>query len=366
MTMNADRVRRVEDGRELVGASAYRLRFQELFQLLPDGLLVTDDKGIILEANQAAAAVLRCPNEFLVGMPFGLFVAATYRHRFYDCLARLRSVAISDEFETQVGSRNEMRMVAVWVSRVDAGAGDVPENRFRWVVQDVTERRRVEAARDDLRRLVRVQEDERRRIARELHDTVSQLLTALLLGIRAVRDAGPLSPLALTRLDDLQRVAHELGRSARNLAVRLRPTVLDDLGLEPALGQLVGEWSAQTGLAIDFQTAGLESARLPAEVETVLYRVVQEALTNVAKHARAQQVSVVVSRHNGYVTAVVEDDGVGFDPKSAGSDRLGLIGMYERVALVGGELDIESTPGAGTTTIARVPVVDSNGRNGRG
>jgi PAS domain S-box-containing protein len=338
---------------------AYRLRYQELFEFAPDGYLVTDGQGLILEANHAAAAVLRCPKEFLVGKPLGLFVASGHRSRFYESLARLHTAASSDEFETQVGHRGQSRTVAVRVSFVEA-IGD-REATFRWLVRDITERRRVEAARDELlRRLVTAQEDERRRVARELHDSVGQLLTALLLGIRAVRDAGPLSSAALARLDDLQRLADELGRQIHDLAIRLRPTALDDLGLEAALGQLVGEWSARTGVAVDFQATGLESGRLRAELETILYRVVQEALTNVAKHARARQVSVVISRHDGSATAVVEDDGVGFDPEAVGEGRLGLIGMYERVALAGGELDIESTPGTGTTIIARVPLGDGH------
>jgi signal transduction histidine kinase len=214
--------------------------------------------------------------------------------------------------------------------------------------------RRVEERTDLLRKLARAQEDERRRVARDLHDSVGQLLAGLSLAVRAVATAGPLPPAAADRLADVQRVADELGRQVHGMAVRLRPTALDDLGLEAALGQLVGEWSARAEVPVDFQTSGLGGGRLPPEVETVLYRVVQESLTNVARHARATTVSVVVSRYDGTATAVIEDDGVGFDPESAGRGRLGLVGMGERVALAGGELDVESAPGAGTTIIARI------------
>jgi signal transduction histidine kinase len=213
-----------------------------------------------------------------------------------------------------------------------------------------------------LRKLASAQEDEQRRVARDLHDSVGQLLAGLSLAVKAVATAGPLPPAAADRLADVQRVADELGRQVHGLAGRLRPTALDDLGLETALGQLVGEWSARAGVPVDFQSSGLKDGRLPPEVETVLYRVVQEALTNVARHAwRApglpgSTVSVVVTRYEGTATVVIEDNGVGFDPESAGRGRLGLVGMRERVVLAGGQLDVESTPGAGTTILARIPL----------
>jgi signal transduction histidine kinase len=222
-------------------------------------------------------------------------------------------------------------------------------------------------ARDDLRRrLVTAQEDERRRVARELHDSVGQLLTGLALAFKAVAAAGHLPPLIAAKLTEAKRVADALGKEVHALAVRLRPTALDDLGLDAALRQLVADWSVQTGVPVDFQTAGLNGGRLPSESETVLYRVVQEALTNVARHARAGAVSVVVTRLDGMASTVVEDDGAGFDPDAAGRGRLGLLGMRERVELAGGELNVESTPGAGTAVIARIPVADAGRGNGRG
>ncbi|WP_437805144.1 GAF domain-containing protein [Sorangium sp. So ce1078] len=229
---------------------------------------------------------------------------------------------------------------------------------------EVRQRQRAEDVRTDLlRKIARAQEDERRRVARDLHDSVGQLLAGLSLAVKAVSGRDLLPPPATARLAEVQRLADELGRQVHALAVQLRPTALDDLGLTAALGHLVGEWSAQTKVPVDFQTVGLDGERLPAEAETALYRVVQEALTNVAKHARARQVSVVVGRHDGHATAVVEDDGLGFDPEAPGSGRLGLVGMRERVALAGGELDVESSPGAGTTVIARVPTGDGERRD---
>jgi signal transduction histidine kinase len=140
----------------------------------------------------------------------------------------------------------------------------------------------------------------------------------------------------------------------RRLAVELRPKALDDFGLLPALERLTATFSEQTGLPVDFQ-AVLPDERLAPEVETALYRIVQEALTNIVKHARASRVSVLLTRKSNSVTAVIEDDGAGFEPGRVGEDGLGLLGMRERVALVGGRIDVESRPGAGTALVAEVP-----------
>jgi signal transduction histidine kinase len=143
-------------------------------------------------------------------------------------------------------------------------------------------------------------------------------------------------------------------QDVRRLAVELRPKALDDFGLVPALERLTEGFSDQTGIAVDLEAAGI--ARLPAEVETALYRIVQESLTNVAKHADARTVSVVLTRHAGGVTTVIEDDGRGFDPPLAGRDRFGLQGMRERVQLLDGSLRVESRSGAGTTLVVQVPL----------
>lgn len=206
------------------------------------------------------------------------------------------------------------------------------------------------------RRLSTAQEDERRRVSRELHDSVGQLLAGLSLSFKGIETSEKLPPTTVRKLNEAQRLADALGREVHALAVRLRPTSLDDLGLEAALSQLVAEWSDQTGIRADFVASGLGPARLPSEVETALYRVVQEALTNVARHARATSVSVVASRTEGSASALIEDNGDGFDPEVVLTGRLGMLGMRERATLLGGNLEIESTPGAGTTVLIRIPL----------
>jgi signal transduction histidine kinase len=209
-------------------------------------------------------------------------------------------------------------------------------------------------ARDALQRVVTAQEAERHRLARELHDETGQALTSILLGLRSVEDA-PDGEARTAAVGTLRSLVRETLQDVRQLAVDLRPTALDDFGLVPALERLAATFAESTGIAVDFE-ASLPPGRLPPEVETALYRIVQEALTNIVKHARASRVSIVVARKPSSVTAVIEDDGVGFDLASARVDGLGLVGMRERVALLGGRLVIETDPDAGTTCMAEVPL----------
>jgi signal transduction histidine kinase len=209
-------------------------------------------------------------------------------------------------------------------------------------------------ARDALRRVVEGQELERRRLARELHDETGQALTSILLGLKHVEDAdSPESTRAAAA--ELREQIVETLQNVRRLAVELRPSALDDFGLAPALDRLAEAFGEQSGIAVDIET-NLDGQRLPPEVETALYRIVQEALTNVAKHAEATRVSIVVTRRGGSVTAVIEDDGQGFGAGGGTGEGLGLVGMKERVGLLGGRLALESTEGAGTTVVAEVPV----------
>jgi signal transduction histidine kinase len=209
--------------------------------------------------------------------------------------------------------------------------------------------RRVQ--RDLLRRMFEGQELERRRLARELHDETGQALTSVLLGLKAVETADDV-PAALATLREL--VVGTL-QDVRRLAVELRPKALDDFGLLPAVERLVEAFRAATGISVQFESR-LGEERLPAEVETTLYRVVQEALTNIAKHAAARSVSVLLVRREASATAVVEDDGEGFTSEDEAEGGIGLAGMRERLALLGGRLIIESDAATGSTVAAEVPL----------
>jgi PAS domain S-box-containing protein len=218
----------------------------------------------------------------------------------------------------------------------------------------------LQSSRRELRslsqRLVTIQEAERTAVARELHDEVGQAIVSLMLGLRAVQNAGPDDVQFNSRIDAAQQIADEVLNGLHRLAVNLRPASLDRLGLVPALRQFVGEFQERTGLTAHFVTVGLDDQRTAPEVGTAFYRVVQEALTNIARHAQAQHVGVVLERRDNSLVAIVEDDGIGFDVQAAlAAGRLGLVGMRERVEALGGQLTLDSAPERGTTVFVEVP-----------
>lgn len=218
-----------------------------------------------------------------------------------------------------------------------------------------------------LQQLVTAQEEERRRIARELHDQMGQDLTVLMLGLKALCDAAPGDSMIPAHVEPLQAVAMRIGREMRTLALQLRPPALDDLGLAAALANYVEQWSARTLIAVDFHTIGMEAQRLPSLIETALYRLTLEALTNVLKHAQATNVSVIIEQRTDAVHMIVEDNGGGFDVEATRRDchaerHLGLIGMDERVVRLGGTLILESSRGNGTTVFVRIPLSKDTAR----
>jgi signal transduction histidine kinase len=216
------------------------------------------------------------------------------------------------------------------------------------IAVDLSER----VSRDTVRRVVEAQELERKRLARELHDETGQALTSILLGLKPLEEAT--SGATQDAVAEVRELVVSTLQDVRRLAVELRPSALDDLGLVPAIDRLARSF-AESGIHVDVE-AHIGDQRLPEPIETTLYRIVQEAITNVAKHAEARRLSVTLTRKNGSVVAIVEDDGKGFDPTDTDSAGLGLLGMRERLALVGGTLRIEASSGAGTTIAAEVPV----------
>ncbi len=218
------------------------------------------------------------------------------------------------------------------------------------VAVDLSER----VARDALRRVVAAQELERRRLARELHDETGQALASILLGLRGLEAVSDPAR-AHEALVELRELVVGTLRDVRRLAVDLHPKTLDDFGLVSALERLLETWREQTGIAVELANR-LGGEELPPEAATALYRIVQEALTNVVKHAAARHVSILLTYKNGRVVAVIEDDGRGFDP-AAESVGSGLESMGERVRLLDGRFRIESSPnGSGTTLVVEVPV----------
>lgn len=209
--------------------------------------------------------------------------------------------------------------------------------------------------------IINAQEEERKRIARELHDETSQVLTSLLISL-AVLEETITSPEARDRISETRKLAHQTLRAIRSISIDLRPSALDDLGLLPALRWYIKEYQQKFAIEIDFQATGIKE-RFTSEIETAFYRIVQEALTNIARHANAQKVYVILKEQNNAIDATISDNGDGFDVNklltkpAIGQERgWGLAGMLERAQLLDGSLHIDSQLGKGTTIHIHIPV----------
>ena len=377
------------------------VRYRRLFETAQDGILLVDpETRRVFDANPFLTHLLGYSRDELVGKELweiGLFGDIEANKAAFQTLQEKGYIRYEDlplrthdgrgidvEFVSNVYDVGERRVIQCNIRDITdrkraeeaiRAANAQLEGRVRErtaelghtngvLEAEISRREQAEGERRTLqRRLTTAQEDERRRIARELHDQLGQHLTALALGLKVIQSGLPNPSPGLDQLQELQSLTDRIGREVHNLALELRPTALDDLGLRVTLGNYAETWGERAGVAVDFQSAGVDG-RLPPDIETTLYRVVQEALTNVLKHAGARRVSVVLQGAPGHVVAVVEDDGRGFDTEQgagSGARSLGILGMRERMELVGGELTIDSTPGRGTTVIARVPLRTSNG-----
>jgi signal transduction histidine kinase len=283
---------------------------------------------------------------FGVGVAVGLTWLLT--RPILDLVAAARRVS-SGDFSRRVKSRAEDEV------------GDLTES-FNSMTDGLAEAAQARDERDLMRsrmlaRVISAQEDERKRIARELHDETSQSLTSLMIGLQALSQRSS-DPNAQDRVKELREVTAKTLAGVHDLAIRLRPSVLDDLGLVAAVENHLSKYRRRYNLRVDLATQGLDHDRFPAPVETALYRIVQEGLTNVARHAQAHSVSVFIERRGNSIRAIVEDDGCGFDVRQVpdSTRHLGLHGIRERVNLLGGSFRIESEPGSGTSLCMEVPL----------
>ncbi len=259
------------------------------------------------------------------------------------------------------------------VSRLAEAARAIGRGDFRWKApvwakddigslgaafnQMAKELKRKEEMRVQLlAKVISAQEEERKRIARELHDETGQALTSLMVGLRFLEDSATTA--AGEKIAELRALAAQTLDEVHHLATELRPSLLDDLGLGAAIQRYIEEYSDKMNISVDSHISGLSGQRLPPEIEVAVYRITQEALTNIAKYADATNVSVVLRYRNSSLVAVIEDNGKGFDVRnvmaSEDSKKLGLFGMYERASLIGGKLTIESKPASGTTIFLEV------------
>jgi signal transduction histidine kinase len=307
-----------------------------------------------------------------VGIPDRVLFAPVRRSTWILILAGGAVLALALVLATAIGQRiaGAITVLAGYADAVGRGERiDLPDTRLQETDAvarslHLASERLQQSTRERamlLDRTVTAQEAERRRIARELHDSLGQYLTALRLGFNAIEPHCASNEAAQQRLHQLKVLAADLGRELNRMAWELRPMALDDLGLQRAVTQYLEEWADRSRLHIDLEI-DLGDRRLSQPVETALFRVLQEAITNVAKHACADRVSVILGATGREARLIVEDDGKGFDVvvgvegHELSIQHLGLLGVRERLAVVGGSLEVESSTGGGTTVYVRIPL----------
>jgi PAS domain S-box-containing protein len=347
----------------LVGAVVTSLvdRLQErsallngLFEQAPQAIALVNVDSRVVRVNHEFTRVFGyAPQETLGRRLDELIVPDELRDEFQ---SHAEQVSQGQRVDTEAvrqrkdGSRLHVLVVGVPVS--------VPGGQIAMCAMylDITARKAAEITLQALSsRLLEVQESERRHLARELHDEIGQLLTGLRLLLRLNGDL-PADALK-ARFEQARTIVDDLLGRVRGLSFDLRPADLDELGLLPALLALFERYTTQTGVLVNFKHQGLER-RFASEVETAAYRIVQEGLTNAARHAGVAGVTVRVWTDADKLSIQIEDQGCGFDPEVAlkAPRSSGLIGMRERIMFLGGHLAIESTPGAGTTITAELPL----------
>ena len=339
-------------------------QFRSFFESMDQGYILTDvildEHGVpvdllYIEANSAA---VRMTGTELVGRRTRE-LSPEFEGHWFETFGRVAA--------TGVGERHELAAepLGVWYDVYVFKVGAPETRRVAAVYQDVTRRKQADAAlrasEDQLRRgLVTIQEDERRRIARDIHDQLGQQMTALRLNLEGLRLRIGAYPALSEQVGRARELTEELDRSIDFLTWELRPAVLEQVGLSAALADLVSSWSQRHHIAANYQAHGAAGLQFPSEVKTNIYRLAQEALHNVYKHAAASRVSVSLAHLDGRGVLEIHDDGRGFDqatlPSQAARRGLGLMSMRERSALVGGELQVESVAGRGTTIRLQMPL----------
>ena len=332
---------------------AYRV----LIECMNEGALTLTADAVILYANQCFARMVKLPLEQVLGSSFHHLLSAADQAALRPLLKRADKSGSKIQVLLNAGDGSQM---PVQISIRPLAKHGFNRATIGMVVTDMTETRRTEEMLRNLtHRVVQAQEAERGRVALELHDNITQLLCAILFSSQALADKlsardGPAKREAMKLREMLGKTVEEVERISRNL----HPGVLDELGLVAVLRDTSTEFAARTGVSVKLACVQL-TARLPADTELTLYRILQEALKNVEKHARARHVAVHLTQRGAFVQLAINDDGIGFDPdhhpaSRKGKGGLGLLGMRERATYVGGALKVKSVRRAGTEIEVRI------------
>lgn len=335
-------------------------RYRELFENSKDAFYVHDMSGVYVSVNRAAEKLSGYRREEIIGKHFSDFMTPEYARQVQRQLQKKLDSAGETTYEIEMITRKGKHVPVEISSRLIFEHGVAVG--VQGCVRDISERKKAqEAARNYSRRLIEAQEAERRRISRELHDQVGQILTAVKMNLHALKhtcsEAETLSSIA-----DNLKVIDEAVDQVRDLSVDLRPLLLDDLGLVVALRWYLERQTRNSGVPAKFVSGSLdEDDRFSSELETACFRIVQEGVTNILRHARASRISVRLERVLSDLILLITDDGAGFDARllrsgNAGAATLGLRGMEERAQAVGGTITIDSAPALGTEICARLPI----------
>jgi PAS domain S-box-containing protein len=337
-------------------------RYRTLIESTHDLIQSVAPDGHFLFVNHAWLAALGYSESELPNLTCEAIIAEASRFHCREVFARLLAGEEPGTVQTAFLTKDGRTIPVegnLAVHRTDHGAVEI-QGFFR----DVTDRERAEASRRRLlEQVLSAQEEERRRIARDLHDEIGQALTSVLIGLKTLEGVAVLQPVQ-AQARELRGIVGQTLEEVRRLARGLRPSVLDDLGLAAALERAASDFTQAHGIPVEVRAAALDKRRLPEAVETALYRIAQEALTNVAKHAAARKVRIDVNVDPGGIDLRVVDDGRGFASdallRRPAGQHLGLSGMRERAALLGGTCAVDSQPGRGTRVRVRLPLTGSN------
>jgi PAS domain S-box-containing protein len=335
--------------------------YRVLIESMNEGALTLTADKMILYANQCFARMVKCPLEQVIGSSFRRFLSVEDRATLRALMKRAGKSGAKLQVLINAGDGSQM---PAQISIRPLAKQGFNRATVGIVVTDMTEARRNEQILRALsHRLVQAEEAERGRVALELHDHITQLLCAILVRSQALADKlsardGSSKREATKLREMLGQTAEEVERISRNL----RPSVLDELGLAAVLRDTSTEFAERTGVSVKLACVRL-TARLPADTELTLYRILQEALKNVEKHARALHVTVRLTQQVNFVQLAINDDGIGFDPARHPAGRygkggLGLLSMRERAIYADGTLNVTSARGKGTTVLAQIPLID--------
>ncbi len=344
-------------------------RFRLLVDTAPDATVIVNEKGIIQIANQQAVRLLGYTKAELTGMSVEMLIPKSQqrRHRGY------RSQYMSDPHTRPMGTGRDLFAVRkgghvipveISLATFQLAGGTLITASLR----DITERKKAELELEESYRSVRrltehlqnVREEERTHIAREIHDELGQQLTVMMMDVSWLsKKIGAGNDVARKKINDLLELLEHTVKTVRRISTELRPSILDDLGLVAAMELHLKEFEKRAGIHTRLSGPKTEP-QLAVPVKNALFRIFQESLTNVARHSGAKTVTVKFEKKKNKIVLMIEDNGVGFDEQKAGAKRtLGVLGMKERAAGIGGEYFISGKPGKGTTILVTVPLHES-------